>query len=171
MGHLTLCDIYDCFGTSVVVYSLATAVYTPQIYFCFSKLQLTHAVPPLPASLIYPHNRDLPDSLTVPTSFVQLFNVSSADGSPDSPLQYVVQVLNTQRDAFSYNRGRGIFDSIRISIVTEDPQLFAESPCQVSPYKRRIIYDSIDQLLGWDVIEPSNSRMGYPVVLVRQHVE
>ena len=38
---------------------------------------------------------------------------------------------------------------------------------QVGPHKRRIIDDSINQLLDWDVIEPSHSRVGYPVVLVK----
>lgn len=80
-----------------------------------------------------------------------------------------MQVLETHRDAFPFDSRPGIVNSIRIPIVIDDSRLFAESPRQVVPHKRRITDHSIDQLLDMDIIEPANSRVGYPVVLVKQN--
>ena len=141
IGRLTLCDTHDCFGTSTITHSPATAI--------------------LAASLMDPHNRD--PSNVVPTPG------SAFDISPDCRSLPIAQVLEAHRPAFSFDGRPGIVNSVRIPIPTDDTLLFADSTRQVGPHKRRIIDDSIDQLLAWDIIEPSNSRVGYPVVLVKQH--
>lgn len=164
VSRLTLCGTHDCFGTSTIVHSLASAVAIPQLFSCVPKRQ-----PSAPASLIDPRNRDPPVPSSTPSPLGQSFHISSAYGSHDSPPQRIVQVLEAHRDSFSFDGRPGLVDSVRIPIVTDDSRLFAESPRQVGPHKCRIIDDSIDQLLDWDVIEPWNSRVGYPVVLVKQH--
>lgn len=129
-----------------------------------------HAPIPCPACLIDPHYRDPPAPSSVPNPAPPgSFDTSFAYGPPNSPPPYIVQVLEAHRAAFSFGGRPGIVDSVRISIVTDDSRLLAQSACQVGPHKRRIIKDSIDQLLDWDVLEPSNSHAGYPVVLVKQH--
>ena len=118
-----------------------------------------------PASLLDPHNRDpVPDTKDKSSPF----DISVAYGSGAPPV-CISDVLESRRSAFSLDGKPGLVDSVQITINSDDSRLFAESPRQVGPHKRRIIDDSIQQLLEWDVIEPSHSRVGYPVVLVQQH--
>ena len=168
VGRLNLCGTHDCFGTSAVVHSPAPAD-TPYIISCVPKRQPAHGAPPSPASLINPHNRDPPDPLPAPPSLRHSFDVSPAYDSPHSLPQCIVWVLETHRDPFSFDSRPGIVDSVGIPIVTDNSLLFAESPRQVGPHKGRIIGDSIDQLMDWDVIETSNSRVGYPAVLLKHY--
>ena len=184
IGRLALCGTHDCFGTSAIIHSPTAAILAPTMFSCFPKRHprgrlcsflsnalLTCDTPlntatPTPASLMDPHNRDPPitppgPAAPVPSSVFDIF--------PDCPSPLIAQVLEDHRPAFSLDGRPGILDSVRISIPTDDKLLFAESPWQVGPHKRRIIDDSSDQLLDWDVIEPSNSRVGYPLVLVHQH--
>ena len=121
---------------------------------CFGTSGIVHspalaatASAPSPACLIDPHNRDSPIPPSAPSP-AGSFDISSGYGPLDSPPTCIVQVLENHRAAFSFDGKPGIVDSVRIPIVTDD---------------------SIDQLLEWDVIEPSHSRVGYPVVLVKQH--
>ena len=153
IGRLTLCGTHDCFGTSGIVHSPALAA---------------TASAPSPPCLIDPHNCDPPIPPSAPSP-AGSFDISSAYGALDSPRPCIVQVVENHRAAFSFDGKPGTVDSVRIPIVTDDSRLFAESPRQVGPHKRRIIDDSIDQLLEWDIVEPSHSRVGYPVVLVKQH--
>ncbi|KAE8184714.1 hypothetical protein CF336_g7688 [Tilletia laevis] len=44
-----------------------------------------------------------------------------------------------------------------------------EAPRRVSPEKREAIDTAIDQLLAWDVVEPSSSPASFPVLMVRQY--
>ncbi|SAM85678.1 uncharacterized protein UBRO_20381 [Ustilago bromivora] len=46
--------------------------------------------------------------------------------------------------------------------------LCPEALCRVSPDKRQVIDDTLDQLLSWDIIKPSNSPVSYPVLLIKQ---
>lgn len=167
IGRLTLCGTHEYFGSSAILHS-SSNILAPAVFSCVPKRHLSaHAhsdrLPPSPATLIDPHNRDPPDA--VPES---PFDISHAYGSDNAPPACIVRVLNAKRAAFSFDGRPGFVDSVRIPIDT-DGDLFAESPRHVGPLKRRIIDDSIDQLLDWDVIEPSNSRVSYPVVLVQQH--
>ena len=174
IGRLTLCGTHDCFGSSTVVHSPAchaATIAAPRSFSCVPKRQGSsqgiYEAPPSPASLIDPHNRD-PSGITAPHT-EQSFDISSTYGRNNSPQQCIVRVLEDHRNAFSFDGKPAIVDSVRIPIVTDDTRLFAEAPHQVGPHKRQIFDASIDQLLDWDVIEPSDSRVGYPVVLVKQH--
>lgn len=169
LGFSTPCGVRDCFGPTAIKHVPETPRYSD--FSCVPKrgssvnvwALLNHTLP-TPAILIDPHNRDPPDS-----SPAAPFDVSAAYGSNGSPPACVLDVLNAKLEAFSFDGKPGIVDSVRIRIDTDNDRLTAESPRPVGPHKRKIIDDSIDQMLAWDIIEPSDSRVGYPVVLVNQH--
>lgn len=163
------CSILDYLGRTGISH-LPPSASPPSAFSCVPKRGNVHsAVPPSsPASLIDPHNRDPPSSDTDAQSH-GLFDVSVAYGLNGTPPSAVIQVLESRMDAFTLDGRPGYVDSIRIPINTDDSKLTAEALRHVGPNKRKIIDDSIDQLLAWDVIERSNSRVGYPVVLVHQH--
>ncbi|KAE8221804.1 hypothetical protein CF326_g8495 [Tilletia indica] len=52
-----------------------------------------------------------------------------------------------------------------------DAALHSEAPRRAGPDKRAAMDAAIDQLLEWDVIEPSNSPISFPVVMVKQHTK
>ncbi|SAM60925.1 uncharacterized protein UBRO_20211 [Ustilago bromivora] len=86
-----------------------------------------------------------------------------------NPHEAIVSLLRQHRGAFSLDGRPGLVTNASIPITTRpDDVLKPEAPRRVSPDKRRIIEDTLDQLLDWDVIEPSSSNMSYPVLLVKQ---
>ena len=162
VGHMTLCGAADSVATTAISHLLLPPPPAPATAFsCVPK-----RAHPAAASLIDPHNRDPPPPADKSPS---LFDISDAYGTPGVPPSCISDVLMSRQGAFSFDGQPGIVDSVRIPIATDDSQLFASPPRQVGPHKRQIIDASIDQLLDWDVIEPSNSRVSYPVVLVHQH--
>lgn len=182
VGHITPCGVRDSSNPTTITHR--PGVHSPSMLSCVPKggspanfwalldrpsFDAAHPTDPAsPAILIDPHNRDPPVSPS-PGPADTLFDVSSAYGINHSPPAAITDVLNASLAAFSFDGVPGVVDSVRIDINTNDDNLFAEPPRQVGPHKRKIIDDSITQLLSWDVIEPSNSRVSYPVVLVRQH--
>jgi hypothetical protein len=71
--------------------------------------------------------------------------------------------------AFTLDGRPGRVDGIEMELDTDDTMLYPEKLRQTSPRKQIVIDDTLDQLLGWDVIEPSDSKVSYPVVIVRQN--
>lgn len=59
--------------------------------------------------------------------------------------------------------------SYQATINIEGPLPPPQHACLVGPAKKKIIQESIDQLLSWDVIEKFNSTTASPVVLVWQN--
>ena len=179
LGYMTLCGTNAFLGATNICHDLTSGLGapTPSLFSCVPKKGSpteswvlppssrvpSPKVPTSPASLMDPHNRD-PCSTSHPSPF----DISDAYGSGGPPA-CVSALLESKRDAFSFDGKPGKVDSVHITINSDDSRLFAETPRQVGPHKRRIIDDSIQQLLDWDVIEPSSSRVGYPVVLVQQH--
>lgn len=181
IGHTTFCGTSDRLCFTAITHSLVPRQATPATFFsCVPKrgTVLSATTPasapfrpdalPQPASLLDPHNRD-PPAAAGPTSPGILFDISDAYGRPGSPPSCISTLLTSRQDAFSFDGRPGIVDSVRIPIHTDDDKLFASPPHHVGPHKRQIIDASISQLLEWDVIEPSTSRVSYPVVLVHQH--
>ncbi|SOV01665.1 uncharacterized protein UDID_18167 [Ustilago sp. UG-2017a] len=81
----------------------------------------------------------------------------------------VVTVLCNNLDTFSLNGRPGQVSNVTMKLKLSHPDaLCPEAPCRVSPDKRQVIDKTLDQLLDWDVIEPSNSSVSYPVLLVKQ---
>ena len=179
-----MCGTHDFLGTTDIQHEMIPRPNAPsQIFSCVPKKAASsdlctplihpalHNESPSPAAMMDPHNRDPPPE---PSGSARQkdtsspFDISEAYGSGSPPL-YILNVLESKRAAFSFEGKPGVVDSVHITINSDDSRLFAESPRQVGPYRRPIIDDSIQHLLEWDVIEPSRSRVGYPVVLVLQH--
>ncbi|KAE8244539.1 hypothetical protein A4X13_0g6512 [Tilletia indica] len=89
------------------------------------------------------------------------------DGQGHAPL---VDLLRRHRAAFALDGrpGRVEGDDMEIKL-RDDAVLRSEAPRRASPEKRRAMDTAIDQLLDWDVIEPSKAPVSFPVVMVRQN--
>ncbi|KAE8228133.1 hypothetical protein CF326_g6948 [Tilletia indica] len=90
-----------------------------------------------------------------------------ASGSPPAE---IVEVLRSHTDAFALDGRPGrIHDGEEMGIeLVPDAVLRPEAPRRASPEKRKAMDSAIDQLLEWDVIEPSNSPISFPVLMVKQ---
>ena len=173
IGDISLCSISDRLALTAISHTPPLVRKSASMFSCVPKrcAQACHwslHSPPAPAALIDPHNRDPPpeDATKKPG---ELFDISVAYGLGGAPPTLIVDTLRSRIDAFTLDGRPGHVDSVRIPIVTDDSKLAPEALRHVGPHKRKIIDDSINQLLAWDVIERSNSRVGYPVVLVHQH--
>ncbi|SNX82872.1 uncharacterized protein MEPE_01578 [Melanopsichium pennsylvanicum] len=95
------------------------------------------------------------------------FNVGK--GPDGQPHPSVVAILCNNVDAFSLDGRPGHVSGAAMRLDLQHPEsLRPEAPRRVSPDKRRVIDDSLDQLLDWDVVKPSSSPVSYPVLLVKQ---
>lgn len=173
IGRATLCGTSDRLCFTAITHSLVLRPATPAEFFSYVPKRGS-AFPsspssslPLSASLPDTHNRDPPTCAT--TSPYSLFDISDAHGQPGSSPPCISTLVYSSRDAFSFDGRTGVVDSVRIPIHTDDDKLFTSAPHHVGPHKQQVIDASIAQLLQWDVIEPSTSLVGYPVVLVHQH--
>ncbi|KAE8241461.1 hypothetical protein A4X13_0g7406 [Tilletia indica] len=121
---------------------------------------------------------EVPDEVGPPSSLVEqattlvddVFKVGiGADGTPPSA---IVDVLRSNRDAFSLDGrpGRVVGHEMGIDL-RDDAAVHPEAPRRASPEKRRAMDSAIDQLLEWNVIEPSCSPVSFPVLMVRQRDE
>ncbi|KAE8249091.1 hypothetical protein A4X03_0g6666 [Tilletia caries] len=86
------------------------------------------------------------------------------------PPPAVVEVLRRHTNAFALDGRPGrIRDGEEMQIdLKPEANLRPEAPRRASPEKKRAMDSTIDQLLEWDVIEPSNSPISFPVLMVRQ---
>lgn len=88
-------------------------------------------------------------------------------GQPDAQLS---ALLKEYIDIFSLDGTPGHVKEPKMSIpLKPDAQLRAHPPRRASPEKRKIIEQTVKQLLEWDIIQPSNSSTSYPVLLVAQN--
>ncbi|KAE8240032.1 hypothetical protein A4X13_0g7970 [Tilletia indica] len=90
-----------------------------------------------------------------------------ASGEPPKGL---LEVLRRHSGAFALDGrpGRVIGHEMPIDLV-DDRALHPEAPRRASPEKQRAMDATIDQLLAWDVIEPSTSPVSFPVLMIRQY--
>ncbi|KAE8238038.1 hypothetical protein A4X13_0g8543 [Tilletia indica] len=88
-----------------------------------------------------------------------------ADGTPHPT---VVELLRSHSEAFALDGRPGRVDGFDMGIsLKPDAVLRPEAPRRASPEKRAAMDAAIDQLLDWDVIEPSQSSVSFPVLMVR----
>ncbi|KAE8225717.1 hypothetical protein CF326_g7823, partial [Tilletia indica] len=82
----------------------------------------------------------------------------------------LVDVLRRHTGAFALDGrpGRVTGHEMPIDLI-DDRALHPEAPRRASPEKQRAMDATIDQLLEWDVIEPSTSPISFPVLMVRQY--
>ncbi|KAE8231360.1 hypothetical protein CF326_g3626 [Tilletia indica] len=91
------------------------------------------------------------------------------DGVPDPRL---VELLRKHRDAFALDGrpGRVVGHEMEIQL-RDDAVLRPEAPRRMSPEKLRACDAALDQLLDWDVVEPSASPVSFPVLMVKQQTK
>ncbi|KAE8218299.1 hypothetical protein CF319_g7799 [Tilletia indica] len=92
---------------------------------------------------------------------------TDATGQPPPAL---IEIIRRHTDAFALDcrPGRVTGHEMPIDLV-DDRALHPEAPRRASPEKQRAMDSTIDQLLEWDVIEPSTSPISFPVLMVRQY--
>ncbi|KAE8241393.1 hypothetical protein A4X06_0g7555 [Tilletia controversa] len=85
------------------------------------------------------------------------------------PSLAVIELLRRHKSAFALDGRPGRVDGFDMGIqLRPDVHLRPEAPCRASPAKREAMDAAIDQLLDWDVIEPSSSSVSFPVLMVKQ---
>ncbi|KAE8216476.1 hypothetical protein CF327_g345 [Tilletia walkeri] len=92
-----------------------------------------------------------------------------ADGEPDPR---IVELLRKHKDAFALDGrpGRVIGHEMEIQL-RDDAIVRPEAPRRMSPEKLRACDAALDQLLDWDVVEPSASPVSFPVLMVKQQTK
>ncbi|KAE8217903.1 hypothetical protein CF319_g8117 [Tilletia indica] len=82
----------------------------------------------------------------------------------------VVAVLRRNTSAFALDGRPGLVTGAEMAIkLKDDAVLPPEPPRRAGPAKLAPMNDAIDQLLAWDVIEPSESPVSFPILMVRQY--
>ncbi|KAE8214870.1 hypothetical protein CF327_g1785 [Tilletia walkeri] len=90
-----------------------------------------------------------------------------ADGNPH---RSVVDLLRRHTAALALDGRPGLIRDAEMTIPLQpDASLRPEAPRRASPEKRAAMDAAIEQLLDWNVIEPSSSPVSFPVLMVRQY--
>lgn len=98
----------------------------------------------------------------------KMFDV--AGNSKGIPHPEICKVLDDNMDAFSLDGKPGrVSDGTKMIIKTNGDALIPEPARRVGPEKAKVIKNTVQQLLDWQVIEPSDSRVSYPLVVVMQN--
>jgi hypothetical protein len=116
-----------------------------------------------PAILMEPTDRPPPDQETPEDDF----DVSLDFGSAKQKI--LRDVLQANQEAFTMDGKPGLVSGLELELDTDDHKLYPERLRQTSPRKQIFIDETLDQLLEWDIISPSHSRVSYPVVIVHQN--
>ncbi|KAE8228256.1 hypothetical protein CF326_g6819 [Tilletia indica] len=91
------------------------------------------------------------------------------DGIPDPRM---VELLRKHRAAFALDGRPGRVMGHEMEIrLREDAVVRPEAPRRMSPEKLQACDTALDQLLDWDVVEPSDSPVSFPVLMVRQQTK
>jgi hypothetical protein len=106
-----------------------------------------------PASLMDPSDRPPPEP---GGEQEDAFDVSTDFG--EEGRRKILQVLNDNINAFTLDGKPGKVNNVELQLDTNDDALQPERLRQTSPRKQIIIDDTLNQLLEWEVISPSNSR-------------
>ncbi|KAE8214871.1 hypothetical protein CF327_g1782 [Tilletia walkeri] len=91
----------------------------------------------------------------------------NAEGEPHPE---IVQLLRRHHAAFALDGRPGLIRGEEMPIVLQEgAELRSEPPRRASPEKRAAMDKAIEQLLDWNVIEPSTSPVSFPVLMVKQY--
>ncbi|KAE8240665.1 hypothetical protein A4X13_0g7663 [Tilletia indica] len=108
------------------------------------------------------------DAATTMIDDVFRVGVDSAGRAPSE----VVDLLRRHKAAFALDGRPGRVEGFDMGIpLRPDANLRPEAPRRASPEKRQAMDAAIDQLLDWDVIEPSHSSVSFPVLMVKQQTK
>ncbi|KAE8240669.1 hypothetical protein A4X13_0g7660 [Tilletia indica] len=93
-------------------------------------------------------------------------------GPDGRPPEAVVEMLRRHTAAFALDGRPGLVTGTEMPIkLVENATLRPEPPRRAGPAKLAPMDAAIDQLLSWDVIEPSDSPVSFPVLMVRQYAK
>jgi hypothetical protein len=118
------------------------------------------------AKLPDPNDRPPPDDPGINTGE---FDVSADFGIDGRPPSLILEVLSRNRDAFTFDGKPGLVSGMEMTLDTNDDKLVPERLRQMTPAKKEITDDTMNQLLDWDIIEESDSRLSFLVVIVKQN--
>ncbi|KAE8220722.1 hypothetical protein CF319_g5798 [Tilletia indica] len=91
-------------------------------------------------------------------------------GLDGNPPPEIVELLRRHHPAFALDGRPGLVTGAEMAIrLKDDAVLRPEPPRRAGPAKLAPMNDAIDQLLKWDVIEPSESPVSFPILMVRQY--
>ncbi|KAE8213393.1 hypothetical protein CF327_g3061 [Tilletia walkeri] len=91
------------------------------------------------------------------------------DHDGNSPPE-IVDLLRRHTAAFALDGRPGLIQDAEMTIpLNDEASLRPEPPRRASPEKRAAMDSAIEQLLAWDVIEPSTSPVSFPVLMIRQY--
>ncbi|KAE8213700.1 hypothetical protein CF327_g2806 [Tilletia walkeri] len=92
--------------------------------------------------------------------------------SAGRPHPEVVELLRRHEPAFALDGRPGLVHDEEMAIpLVPGAVPHAEPPRRASPEKRAAMDAALDQLLEWDVVEPSSSPASFPVLMVRQNTK
>ncbi|KAE8217532.1 hypothetical protein CF319_g8400 [Tilletia indica] len=115
---------------------------------------------------------DLPENtLTKDAATTLVDEVFRVGTQPDGQAHpSIVSLLREHKGAFALDGRPGRIEGHDMPItLVPDAILPPEPPRRASPEKRAAMDAAIEQLLDWDVIEPSQSPVSFPVVMVKQN--
>lgn len=119
-----------------------------------------------PTIAILPEGQDRQALPTGPT-YKQFDIALNEHGEPHPE---IIKVIEENIEAFALDGKPGrVKDGTQLSLKTDDTKLVPEPARRVGPEKAQVIRDTVQQLLDWNVIEKSNSKVSYPVLLVLQN--
>ena len=82
----------------------------------------------------------------------------------------LIKLIISYVEVFEKRRRIGLVKGYKATVNTGDKSLpHAQHPCPAGLQKQSLIEETINQLLAWDVIEPSKSNTASLVVLVWQN--
>ena len=119
------------------------------------------------AELPDPNDRP-PPGIAPPTGF-DGFDISIEHGSDGRPPENLLSTLQEFGEAFTDGTPGRVKDGTELALETTDEKLTPLPLRHQGPRKRGIIDETIDQLLEWGIIEKSESKVSYPVVIVGQN--
>ena len=97
------------------------------------------------------------------------FDISTEYGEDGRPPQTILDTLRELEEAFTDGVLGRVSDGTELRLETEDEKLTPQPLRHQGPRKRKVIDETIDQLLEWGIIEKSESKVSYPVVIVAQN--
>ncbi|KAE8240477.1 hypothetical protein A4X13_0g7788 [Tilletia indica] len=108
------------------------------------------------------------DAATTMVDDVFRIGINAAGEAPPE----VIDLLRKHKAAFALDGRPGRVEGFDMGIpLRPDANLRPEAPRRASPEKRQAMDAAIDQLLDWDVIEPSHSSVSFPVLMVKQQTK
>lgn len=87
----------------------------------------------------------------------------------EDPPKELIEILTKHREAFTFDGKPGQIKDKVFELNTEDAKIGSQPLRPLGPGKREEEKAQLKQLLEWGIVEPSNSRASFPIVMVNQN--